>query len=226
MPEPITVVTDMIQALLNKHEMDWSVFCQSPDVTLDLIVGTPELPWDFKYVSKNPNVTIVDVVDNYPDLPWNYSSLSVNPNITETVVFIEYPGLPWDYRQLSLNQNITYDSVRAYPDVSWYYPFLSRNPSIKLDNVVNNMDKPWDWTALTLQHWATANLIIKNHGLPWNWKIASAKQDLVIDYIVNPENTFLYDVLDWTIVSSNKNFDTTIAINNLHYPWVWEYLYR
>jgi len=34
-------------------------------------------PWDFRYISQNPTLTM-DFVEKYPDLPWNWNYISMN----------------------------------------------------------------------------------------------------------------------------------------------------
>ena len=55
----------------------------------------PDKPWDYDWLSKNPNITL-DIVQNYPNKPWSYLWLSQNPNITWEIVQ-NNPDKSWDY---------------------------------------------------------------------------------------------------------------------------------
>src|SRR5665811_1372669 len=76
---------------------------------IDVVKLLPNKIWDYRYLSKNPNITLEDVLKN-PDLDWNYVGLSGNPNITLHDV-LEHPELPWSYAMLSSNPNITFQDV-------------------------------------------------------------------------------------------------------------------
>ncbi len=66
------------------------------------------------------------LLELYPGEPWNYIWLSINPNVTWEIVR-DHPDRPWDYRGLSRNPNITWKIVRDNPDKPWDYGMLSRN---------------------------------------------------------------------------------------------------
>ena len=53
---------------------------------MDIIEKYPDKPWNWEFISKNPNITI-DIIEKYPDKFWSYYSVSNNPNIT--IEFIE-----------------------------------------------------------------------------------------------------------------------------------------
>ena len=42
-------------------------------------------PWDYEYLSENPNITW-EIVQQNPDKPWDWSDISRNPNITSDIV--------------------------------------------------------------------------------------------------------------------------------------------
>ncbi len=85
----------------------------------------PDKPWDYYWLSQNPNITWEIVRDN-PDKDWDYTMLSQNPNITWEIVQ-NNTDKPWDYSLLSQNPNITWDIVQNNPDKHWNYFSLSLN---------------------------------------------------------------------------------------------------
>jgi hypothetical protein len=105
------------------------------DTYINFILSHPDKPWDWGYLSRNPNITI-DMVLSHPDLPWNWESLSSNPNITMDMV-LSHPDLPWDWGWLSRNPNITMEMVLSHPNKPWKWFELSMNPNI-----------PWSWGIL------------------------------------------------------------------------------
>ena len=53
---------------------------------MEFIEKHPEKPWDWAWISKNPNITI-KMIEKHPDKPWNWRYISRNPNLT--IEFIE-----------------------------------------------------------------------------------------------------------------------------------------
>ena len=53
------------------------------------IKNNPDKPWDWDYLSLNPNVTW-DVVQANLDKPWVWDWLSENPNLTRDVICLLY----------------------------------------------------------------------------------------------------------------------------------------
>jgi len=113
----------------------------------EFVRANPDKPWDWSYLSQNPNITMEDVCAN-PDKPWNWYGVSMNPNITMEDV-IEHPDKPWNWSGLSRNPNITVEDIRANPDKPWDWHLLSCNPNITIEFVHANPDKPWDWHRLS-----------------------------------------------------------------------------
>ena len=68
---------------------------------LILLYLFPKKPWDWKYLSENPNITW-KIVQQNPDKPWNWDYLSENPNITWKIIQ-ENPDEPWNWSWLSTN---------------------------------------------------------------------------------------------------------------------------
>jgi len=54
-------------------------------LTWDTIKANPDIPWDYRALSNNPNITW-DIIKANPDKPWDYTLLSFNPKITLDIV--------------------------------------------------------------------------------------------------------------------------------------------
>jgi hypothetical protein len=87
------------------------------------ILANPDKPWNWGWISKNPNITMKFILDN-PDKPWNWSAISMNPNITM-------------------------DFINDKPDKEWHWYDISSNPSITMKDIIDNPDKPWNWNAIS-----------------------------------------------------------------------------
>ena len=55
---------------------------------MKLINDNPDKPWNWRGISKNPNITW-DIIKNNPDKPWNWNGISRNPFSYEKELFIE-----------------------------------------------------------------------------------------------------------------------------------------
>jgi hypothetical protein len=45
------------------------------NITFEIVKKYPDKPWNWDYLSCNPNITM-DIVETYPDKPWNWACLS------------------------------------------------------------------------------------------------------------------------------------------------------
>ena len=73
------------------------------------ILETPDKPWEWDYISCNPNITMKDIKEN-PDKPWDWYYVSMNPNITIQYI-LENPNKRWSWYGISGN-SFTNDKVK------------------------------------------------------------------------------------------------------------------
>ena len=78
---------------------NWSKISQNPSITLDKILDHPTLPWDWKYVARNKNVTMnhLHLILDHSEVPGFWEELSFNQNLTVDVV-LQYPNKPWRWQ--------------------------------------------------------------------------------------------------------------------------------
>lgn len=82
----------------------------------DIIELLDVYKWDWKYISRNPNITINDVVNNL-EFDWNWETLS------------------------SYNNNITSEDVDKYNNLQWVWEEICYKNDLTLDIFKNNEDK-------------------------------------------------------------------------------------
>ena len=63
-------------------------------MTWDIIRNNLDKPWDYTYLSDNPNISW-EIVDEYKDLDWDYYSLLVNPMTRSKEEFIRNKFQKW-----------------------------------------------------------------------------------------------------------------------------------
>ena len=64
-----------ITYLINKYpdkQWDWYQLSRNPNITIQDILSRPDKQWDWACLSRYANITIKDVLNN-PDKPWNWS---------------------------------------------------------------------------------------------------------------------------------------------------------
>jgi hypothetical protein len=61
----------------------------------------PNKPWDWQYISENPNLTM-EIIEKYPNKPWDWYLISYNSNIT--MDFIEKNQDKINFHNLSNNR--------------------------------------------------------------------------------------------------------------------------
>ena len=66
---------------------DWNYISYNPNITMDIIINNPDKPWGWYSISRNPNITW-DIIRDNPDKPWNWESLSCNKFTKEQEEFI------------------------------------------------------------------------------------------------------------------------------------------
>ena len=100
-----------------QYNWEWTDISKSSLITMDDITNNPTLPWNWKYICCNPNLTFDFVQQNLSEeLCWGM--ISKHKNITMEHV-IQHPEYPWDYITLAVNPNLTIDFVLQNQDKDW-----------------------------------------------------------------------------------------------------------
>ena len=116
----------------------------------EIIQANLEKPWDWHYVSRNPNITW-DIIQAHPEIQWNWCGVSQNPNITWDIIQAN-PEKPWNWYCVSRNPNITWDMIQAHPEKPWNWHCVSWNPNITWEIIQANPEKPWDWYVVSMRN--------------------------------------------------------------------------
>ena len=67
-----------------------------------LLEKYPNKPWDWYFISHNPNITI-EMIEKYPENPWIWESISQNSNLTIEMIE-KHPDKPWNWAWISFNE--------------------------------------------------------------------------------------------------------------------------
>jgi len=178
----------------NNPQINWSYFFLSshPNITLDIMISNPLLNWcprlavinpnitlkmiqkysdyfsDISLISKNPNISINDVLENIDTIDWNFSDLcyskkiswndinkysqyfdkecfSSNPNLTYNIVY-RNPHVDWDYNNICKNSNISWNIIRNNPNkFDENCILINLNPNITFDIIERYPYVEWEW---------------------------------------------------------------------------------
>lgn len=73
-------------------------------VTLDLVVATPEVPWMWGVLARNPSIDLCRLVNEFPGTGWTAGDLSMNPGLTADLVN-SMPDADWYFEGMAFNMN-------------------------------------------------------------------------------------------------------------------------
>ena len=168
-------------ALKYKNKMDWDWVFLNEKMTLEIIGLNPDLPWNYRYISSNPNLTI-NFIKKYPNKDWSWSIISCNSNITMEDIE-SHPEYAWDYKSISKNPNLTENFINKYFDQDWNWDGISENPNINFDIVQKHFNWSWDYFELSRHPNITCDIIESNPDLPWDWIGISYNKNLTQEFI-------------------------------------------
>lgn len=74
-------VTRHLDKILLDLNYYFSNLASQGNITIEDILGTPDLPWDLSQFTENKNATL-EVIARHPEFPWSSDLILNNPNIT------------------------------------------------------------------------------------------------------------------------------------------------
>ena len=136
---------NLTMAMIETHpdmDWDWNGISKRMKLTVDLLRQYADKPWDFvKFCQVNPSITL-ELLCATPDLPWNYYWLSSNPSLTMDIL-LALPDKDWNWRSVSFNKGITMSDIECHMDLPWDWEYVSKNPNIRIYDIEKHLDKTW-----------------------------------------------------------------------------------
>lgn len=178
------------------------------------------------YINLSAVATLEEINEN-SDKPWDYKSLSKNPNVTIKFI-LEHKNEKWDYAWLTNNNNISIKDILDNPELPWYYK--SRCFSGKIDDVLEWPQYPWNFE--TLSRFIKFKDIIKHPELPWDYKEVRYNYTVnLIDMLQHPEiqwdcsvlGTYKLRELREIVIKINKLISTIVYCDDIKYT-IFKYL--
>jgi hypothetical protein len=115
----------MLRLCDNKQKLEY--ICNSPRLTMELILDNPNIKWDWIRITTNNAITIQDV-DKHSHLPWSWQNMHVKPNITES--FIEkYITKDFYFRGIFQNSTkmITHPTIKSRGNLTVSLKFIANH---------------------------------------------------------------------------------------------------
>lgn len=192
--------------MIRKYTKDLNWGEVSANVDIQTVLDNPDLPWDYKVVSRNPKVDI-DIVNDNPQIEWSYFWLTLHMDLG---VIYANPDCKWSYDILAERVNL--DFIRQYPEKFYEYRSMSQNPNLTIEFLLENTDKRWNWHSVIENPNLKVEDLVKNNI---HLKEFKTFQRTYPDYCV--EHQELLPELDWLILSHYVKLETLKKYPNK--PW-------
>ena len=103
----------------------------------------PIVDWDWWGISQ---CVPIQFIEDNPDLPWNWKSISMNENLTTDFLeahITKHTSYKWSWNYLSKNPGVTMDFVEKHQETfyKWDWDSLSKNPNITFDFIQKHSEK-------------------------------------------------------------------------------------
>ena len=220
------------QLLLGTLEFDWiweDVTSHSL-ITLEFIEKHPNLPWEYKYLSYNPNTT-QEYIEQHPTIDWHWRMIPRKVKI-DLEFILSRPNVNWSWSFISGNLGISFETILEHPDKAWDWKYISSRSDLTLDFVLSHPDLPWDWLEISRNPVISAEDADRHPDKPWQWDSLLDKPNVSLDFFrkhfdkfnelskfsKNPE-MFVPKSIDWKHVSQSKKITMDIIKQNPHLPW-------
>jgi len=153
---------------------------------------------------KKPSNILIKLLELYPNEPWDYTFLSDNPNITLEYVEsrTDISWSCWDYlgRNPGINLDDILNFIRKYPNKSWNWYRVSENPTITMSDILKNPDISWSYDSISAYGNITMFDFRKHENL-----FNSEEEDYILNIFYNKHNT-LKDTLKYLKDNDPNNF--------------------
>jgi hypothetical protein len=197
----------------------------SINITWETILENPNIPWNWREVSRNPNITIYIIMESIqnggPIRELFMNEISLNPSIS-ILDIQKFIDLDWDYYNLSSNQNIKWEYIEDTMDsCDWNWKELSAHTEITIEIIKKHINKDWNWRVLIAHPNIYLKDILKTSGDNFFWPMEYITENPNIKW--NEIKDYMDDLhLSWYHISKNKNITWDIIQNNPYLNWSWD----
>lgn len=204
---------EWVDAISNGKVRDFLSLSSNLNITKNVVLTFPGLPWNDVSLVQNPNFTLEDILDLFGYMTNIDHFISKNPNITWDLV-CKHPDIKWDYRMLSshIDPQVFFNNPKKF----FSYQHLSSNPKLTIQDIINYKHKNWNFNLLSKNPGIKYTDILDNPKLGlWNYKYISENPNLRIQDILNfPEKS--WDMFEF---SNNPSLSWSDVLNNPELNW-------
>jgi hypothetical protein len=182
-----------------KNKIDKSI------VSLEQLIDKfPQIRWNYKLLSRNPNITLNYIARN-PTKNWDYNFMSYNPNISAE--FIK-SNIDQKWNWLAISSVISLNDIINNPELPWNYTYVSTNPNVNIKFILSNLDKNWNFNHLSNNQSIKIYQILTYSNLPWNYYFIISRNDF------DAKNKNIFKCLDsYFEFEEYKNEEELFSIN-------------
>jgi hypothetical protein len=224
-----------------RHYGGWDKLSCSPYITITNIIETQELfPWDWKSISRNPNLTGKGIrelytagrLNSWKRKEWRYALNYLSENyrshmgLTEGM-YSKYPDVCWPWKTINFKSDnrqtpvsiIHINNVIQNKNLPWNWKYATKH--VTLDFIKENIKKSWDWGEVSNKIKEEDFSFVKKHKKKkWNWDILSE---------IVPLKFFLDNITlnwSWDYILSNSNIPMDFIKENMNIPWDWSFILK
>lgn len=216
---------------------------------IDLVHHTPEIKWNYEYLSSNPNISLEDIkIKDNDIIPFVKEELSYNPNLTWDWLYdnflsqgtdtykewnweglsenmplediLEYPEFPWHMYTVS-GRISDINIILEYPDFMWNWDLLSQN--LPIDQIMEYTDFPWNYKKFNINKTLTQKFIDEHKDKSkFDWNYSKIVMKINLSKITeNPDFLSNFDIM-----SRNPTLTSEFLLNHLDEDWDWNAVFR
>jgi hypothetical protein len=199
-PCELSMHLDLKHLLKHNINLDYSLLSCNRTLTWDYVLQKLNMPWNWYTLSLKHATP--EILNAYPDLPWEWRYLSCNKNLT--IEFIaKNINKPWDWTELSYSKVITQDFITSNIDKPWDHELLCYAANVDIEFIKRNPDIKWNWSYISSEP-RFGCLFYLYPELPWDYKALSPNKNISLDIKLKNPNLHRYIALDhkltWRIV--------------------------
>jgi len=195
---------NLTMSMIERHpdkNWNWTNISRKMKLTVDILRQNAHKPWSFHHVcSYNYSITL-ELLLSTPDLPWEYDILSHNECLTMDIV-LAFPDKDWNWCHISANNGITMSDsnngitmsdIESHMDLPWVWGHcMSCNRNIRMCDIEKHHDKPWDWNLIGpifnpdeyVDRWLCKYSILTMHDEDYDRGEECLDYDNVVDLVI------------------------------------------
>lgn len=226
---------------------NWRNLSKHPAVTMEWVSAHPELPWSWRLLSFNPNLTLEFLLEQSANSDvFDWAVVSCHKNITPEMMLATKAQLPWAWVHVASNPNLTIEFITQHPKLWINWNYYSINPGVSMETVLNNPSMPWNYYAMLDHPHLSAEVVrlhchyLSPHAFidrrigtlddvigclsPREWQVDDGKWS---GLSTHPAITFDFILLHrdknwhWWSIGKHPNVTMKHIAVNLDLPWEW-----